>query len=127
MASLQRTDTALRYTVALVALLNLGYSGVEFAVALAIGSVSLFADSIDFLEDAAVNGLILLALGWSAQRRALVGMAMAAILLVPGAATAWMAWQKFLLPLPPAALPLSLAGGGALVINLFCAVTLARF
>jgi Co/Zn/Cd efflux system component len=43
-------------------LLNLGYFGVEFAVALAIGSVSLLADSIDFLEDAAVNGLILVAL-----------------------------------------------------------------
>jgi len=35
-----------------VALLNLGYFGVEFTVALAIGSVSLFADSVDFLEDA---------------------------------------------------------------------------
>ena len=40
----QSTDTALRYTVALVALLNLGYFGVEFAVALTIGSVSLFAE-----------------------------------------------------------------------------------
>ena len=69
MENLQRTDTALRYTVALVALLNLGYFGVEFAVALTIGSVSLFADSIDFLEDATVNGLILVALGWNARLR----------------------------------------------------------
>ena len=38
---------ALRRTVRLVALLNLGYFGVEFAVALAIESVSLFADSKD--------------------------------------------------------------------------------
>jgi Co/Zn/Cd efflux system component len=38
---------SLRETVRLVAALNLGYFGVEFAVALAIGSVSLFADSID--------------------------------------------------------------------------------
>ena len=42
---------ALRRTVLIVALLNLSYFGVEFAVAIAIGSVSLFADSIDFLED----------------------------------------------------------------------------
>jgi Co/Zn/Cd efflux system component len=34
--------------VRLMALLNLGYFGAEVAVA--IGSVSLFADSIDFLE-----------------------------------------------------------------------------
>jgi Co/Zn/Cd efflux system component len=106
---------------------DLGYFGVECAVALGIGSVSLFADAIDFLEDAAVNGLILVALGWSAQRRSLVGMALAAILLAPGLATLWTAWAKITLPVPPAAVPLSLAGGGALVINLFCAVLLARF
>ncbi len=85
---------ALRQAVRLVAMLNLGYFGVEIAVALAIGSVSLFADSIDFLEDAAVNGLILVALGWSAHRRSLVGMALAAILLAPGLATLWTAWEK---------------------------------
>src|SRR3954469_25233067 len=87
----------LRQAVKTVAGLNLIYFGVEFAVALAIGSVSLFADSIDFLEDAAVNGLILMALSWNPRSRALVGMAMAVILLVPGAATAWMAWHKFIL------------------------------
>ena len=54
---------SLRETVLLVAALNLGYFGVDIAVALAIGSVSLFADSIDFLEDASINFLILTALG----------------------------------------------------------------
>jgi len=47
--------TSLRAAVLVVALLNLAYFGVEFAVALAIASVSLFADSIDFLEDTAVK------------------------------------------------------------------------
>jgi Co/Zn/Cd efflux system component len=47
---LSETDEGLRRVVARVALLNLAYFGVEFSVALAIGSVSLFADSIDFLE-----------------------------------------------------------------------------
>ena len=102
MANLQRTDAALRYTVALVALLNIGYFGVEFAVALTIGSVSLFADSIDFLEDATVNGLILVALGWNARQRSLVGMLLAAVLLAPAIATLWTAWQKLQLPVPPA-------------------------
>jgi Co/Zn/Cd efflux system component len=120
-------DAALRRTVMLVALLNLGYFGVEFTVALAIGSVSLFADSIDFLEDATVNGLILVALGWNARWRSIVGMGLAAILFVPAIATAWMAWQKFNLPVPPAPLPLTLAGFGALAVNLFCAFRLASF
>ena len=108
-------------------MLNLGYFGVEFGVALAIGSVSLFADSIDFLEDAAVNGLILIALNWNPHRRSLVGMALAAILLAPGLATLWTAWEKIVAPLPPAPIPLTLAGSGALAVNLFCAGLLARF
>lgn len=120
-------NTKLRKVVVLVAVLNLGYFGVEFAVAVAIGSVSLFADSIDFLEDASVNLLIAIALGWSATSRARVGMALAGILLVPGLATLWTAWEKFMVPLPPAPLPLTLAGVGAMVINLLCAFMLAQF
>src|SRR5258708_33303962 len=121
------TDDAIRRVVRLVAILNLSYFGIEFAVALAIGSVSLFADSIDFLEDASVNFLILVALGWSARNRAHVGMALAVILLIPGLATLWTAWQKLMLPLPPAPIPLSLTGAGALAINLSCAFMLARY
>jgi Co/Zn/Cd efflux system component len=117
----------LRQTVLLVGLLNLAYFGVEFAVAIAIGSVSLFADSIDFLEDASINFLIAVALSWSAVNRSRVGMALAAILFVPVLATLWMAWQKFAYPVPPAPLPLSVTGAGALAVNLTCALMLARF
>jgi Co/Zn/Cd efflux system component len=91
-------NVGLRKIVIVVALLNLVYFGVEFAVAIAIGSVSLFADSIDFLEDASLNFLIAIALGWSATARARVGMALAGILLVPGLATLWVAFGKFLAP-----------------------------
>ncbi len=68
------TSAAVRRAVAWVAALNLAYFFVEFTVARTIGSVSLFADSIDFLEDTAVNLLVLLALGWSARWRARVAM-----------------------------------------------------
>ena len=118
--------TAVRRMVIIVALLNLAYFGIEFAVARAIGSVSLFADSIDFLEDATVNGLILIALGWSARQRSIVGMILAAVLFAPAVATAWTAWEKFNFPVPPAAMPLSITGLGALLVNLFCAFILAR-
>ena len=117
----------MRRLVRLAAILNLAYFGVEFAVALAIGSVSLFADSIDFLEDTAVNLLILLALDWSARYRARMGMVLAGFLLVPGVATLWTAWHKITVPIPPSSLPLSLAGAGALVVNLSCAIMLARY
>jgi Co/Zn/Cd efflux system component len=120
-------NTSLRKVVIVVAILNLAYFGVEFAVAAAIGSVSLFADSIDFLEDASVNLLVAIALGWSAAGRARLGMTLAGILLIPGLATLWTAWVKFTAPMPPAPLPLSLTGAGALAINLSCAFMLARF
>jgi Co/Zn/Cd efflux system component len=117
----------LRRVVWLVALLNLAYFGVEIAVALAIRSVSLFADSIDFLEDASINLLIVAALGWTAPHRARVGMVLAGILLVPSLATLWTVWQQLAAPVLPEPVPLSLAGAGALAVNLSCATMLARY
>ncbi len=118
--------TGFRRAALIVALANLAYFGIEFAVALGIGSVSLFADLIDFLEDTAVNLLIVVALGWSARRRGQVGAVLAGLLLVPAAATLWMAWRKFMAPAPPEPFALSITGLGALAVNLSCAFLLAR-
>ena len=117
---------ALRRAVIWVAALNLAYFFVEFGIARAIASVALFADSIDFLEDASVNFLVLLALGWTVRKRAMVGLVLAALLLVPGIATAWMAWSKFNDPVAPAGLPMTLAGLGALAVNVTCAYLLVK-
>ncbi len=123
----RKKNLPLRRIVLIVALLNLAYFGIEFAVAFTIGSVSLFADSVDFLEDTSVNLLILLALGWSVRARAKVGMALALILLVPGLATLWTAWETFNMPVPPQPIALTLAGLGALAVNLSCAYMLAAY
>jgi Co/Zn/Cd efflux system component len=122
-----KANTALRYTVRNVAVLNLGYFGVEFAVALAIGSVALFADSVDFLEDGAVNLLILAGLGWSVARRAKLGMVLALVILLPALATLWTAWQNYSSGLVPEAIPLTVTGLGALAVNFVCARMLAPF
>jgi Co/Zn/Cd efflux system component len=111
----------------IIAALNLGYFGVEFAVARAIGSVSLFADSIDFLEDASVNLLVLLALGWSQIARSRMGRVLAIVLLVPAAATLWTAWSKYADPVAPNALLLGVTGTGALAVNLTCAFLLTAY
>ena len=121
------TSPSLRRAVLVVALANLAYFGVEFVVARRIGSVSLFADSVDFLEDASVNLLILAALGWSARRRATVGMGLAALLLAPGLATIWTVVTKFTHPQVPDPSLLSITGLGALGVNLACAFLLARY
>ena len=47
-----------RKAVFIVAILNLLYFFIEFMVALNIRSVSLLADSIDFIEDTSINFLI---------------------------------------------------------------------
>jgi Co/Zn/Cd efflux system component len=120
-------NPSLRRAVLTVALLNVGYFFVEFAAAISISSVSLFADSIDFLEDTSVNLLILFALGWSLRARSRVGMALAVILLVPGLAALWTVWQKISSPLPPEPITLSVVGTGALAVNVTCAFILARF
>lgn len=117
----------LRRVVVMVALLNLVYFGIEFGVARAIGSVSLFADSVDFLEDASLNLLIAFALSWSMQKRSLLGMGLAGLLLIPSAVTLWTAWEKLHAPLPPAAIQLTSIAMGALVVNLACALILARY
>lgn len=116
----------LRWTVSVVAVLNLFYFFVESSVASAIGSVALFADSIDFLEDATVNLLVLVAVGWSAVRRRFVGILLAGLLLLPAIAAIWTAWAKLSGGAPPDALALSATAVGALAVNLTCALMLAR-
>ena len=116
----------LRTTVAIVAILNLAYFFVEFTVARSIGSVALFADSVDFLEDASVNVLVLLTLGWAASTRRFVGLGLAGLLLVPSFAALWTAWEKLHAPAVTDALQLTLTAVGALVVNAICAFMLAR-
>lgn len=117
---------ALRRVVLIVAVLNLAYFGIEFAVALTIGSVSLFADSVDFLEDAAVNLLIYAAIPWPVRRRAIVGSVLAFVILIPAVATIWTAIVKILDPVAPDPAALSITALGALAVNLACATILAR-
>lgn len=122
----RRDESALRQTALLVAALNLLYFGVEIVAAPLLGSVSLFADSADFVEDAAVNALIVLALGWSLAARARLGGALALFSLLPAGAALWTAWQKMTLGGVPQPFALGLVGLGALAINLACAALLVR-
>lgn len=117
---------ALRRTVLIVAAINAAYFVIEVVVAISIGSVSLLADSVDFLEDTAVNLLIALALGWSLASRARVGRLLALVILVPALAVVVQLVLKIGDPVAPAVTPLVLAAAGAALVNLVCAVLLAR-
>ena len=52
-----------------VIFLNFFYFIIEFYFAYKIGSASLFADSIDFLEDTAINTIIFFSANWSLKNR----------------------------------------------------------
>lgn len=119
-------DRALRRAVLIVALLNFAYFFVEFTVALSAGSVSLLADSVDFLEDTAINLLILVALGWPLLHRALLGKGLALVILGPAAVAGWEAIGRFADPVSPDVLPVVLASVGAVAINGLSAWLLVR-
>ena len=116
----------LRRTLLIIAALNFAYFFVEFGVAIAISSVSLIADSVDFLEDAFVNTLIVIALGWSLKWRARVGKIMTAIICLPALVAGIQAIAKALNPIVPDPWALALTAGGAAVVNLACSLILMR-
>lgn len=60
----------MRRAVLAVAALNFAYFLVEVIAAGIIGSASLLADSVDFLEDTAINLLVFCAAVWPATRLA---------------------------------------------------------
>ena len=124
----QDGDPRLRRTLWLVIALNLSFFAVEFTVAMAIGAVSLFADSVDFLEDTAMSVLVLAAMRLSPLMRARIGFALAGVLLAPAIAFLVTLAHKFTAAEPqvPAAAPFALTGLAALAVNATCALLLAR-
>jgi len=118
---------SIRNVVRVVAIANLSYFVLEFIVAIRIGSVSLFADSIDFLEDASVNILIFVALGWSLVARRRLSRFFALLLLVPAISVIISTIYKINNPTVPSGPTITVVAIGALVVNFTCAFLLAKF
>lgn len=118
---------SIRNVVRVVAIANLSYFVLEFIVAIRIGSVSLFADSIDFLEDASVNILIFVALGWSLVARRRLSRFIALLLLVPAISVIISTIYKINNPTVPSGPTITVVAIGALVVNFTCAFLLAKF
>ena len=116
----------LKAAIVWAAVLNGGYFFIEFFAGLATDSVALIADSIDFLEDASINLLILVGFALSAMARARLGSVLAVIIGVPGIVAVVAAVDKVINPTVPHVEGMSLAAVGALVVNATCAVILMR-
>ena len=120
-------QTSFRKTLIIVALLNLAYFLIEFSAAVKINSVSLFADSIDFLEDTFVNLLIFFSYLITSTLRPKISKILVIIILLPGLTALWAAWEQVMRPSMPEAFELTLVGLGALLINFTCTIILMRF
>ncbi len=117
------------YRTALVtcALMNLTMLFVEGGVGLRIGSAALLADAVDFLEDAAVLGLALAALAWSAKRRAVAGLVQGIAMASVGAAAVFQIVRRLVEGGAPSPLSMEAIAVLALVVNVYCASRLIRF
>ena len=120
-------QTSFRRTLIIVALLNLAYFLIEFSSAVKINSVSLFADSIDFLEDTFVNLLIFFSYLITSTLRPKISKILVIIILLPGLTALWAAWEQVMRPSMPEAFELTLVGLGALLVNFTCTIILMRF
>ena len=111
----------------LVAVLNLMYFFIEFIAALNIRSVSLLADSIDFIEDASINFLIFFAISLTLIKKAKISILLSIVMLIPGLTALWAMWQQIQYQDPPQPIELSLVAFGALIVNCLCTFILIRF
>jgi Co/Zn/Cd efflux system component len=116
----------LRRVLIRVAALNLGYFVVEGAAGLWSGSAALLVDSVDFLEDAALNLLILVGLGWPLAARLRLATLFVAIMALPALAALWTLARALWTGAAPEPGTMTLAALGALAVNVAAAAMIAR-
>ena len=116
-----------RRALLIVASLNLIYFFIELLGAVKINSVSLFADSIDFLEDTFVNLLIFFSFLISPTLRPKLSKILVIIIILPGLTALWASWEQIVKPHTPEAFKLTLIGFGALLTNITCTIILMKF
>lgn len=108
-------------------IVNAAMFGVEIVAGFQSGSVSLLADAVDFLGDAANYGLSLavlsLGLAWRARAALVKGLSMGAY----GVVILGMAASKFLSGTPPEPITMGVIASVALLANVFVAILLYRY
>jgi len=97
----------------------------EGAIGLAIGSAALIADAVDFLEDAGMYSLAVVAIAWSARNRALAGLVMSGAMFGVGLVAVWQVVERIIGGGAPSAPPMAATAAVALAVNVYCAWRLA--
>jgi Co/Zn/Cd efflux system component len=120
-------DPAYRSALVICALLNLGMLFLEGGVGLWIGSAALLADAVDFLEDAAVLALAVIALKWSGRARATAGLAQGFAMAGVGIGAVTQIVWRLLEGGAPSPGSMGAVAALALAVNVYCAFRLIRF
>ena len=120
-------DPAYRAALLTSALLNLAMLLIEGGVSLAIGSAALMADAVDFLEDAAVLTLALVAIHWSVRARAVAGIVQGFAMAGVGIAAVMQIVRRLQVGGAPSPAPIGGIAALALTVNGYCAYRLMRF
>lgn len=117
------------YLQALVlsAALNLAMFAVEGGVGLGVGSAALLADAVDFLEDAAIYGLAVAAIGWSPRARGWAAVVQAFGMAAVGFAAVAQIVRRLMEGGAPPSAAIGVTAALALLVNVFCAWRLVRF
>ena len=121
------TTARLRHILVVVLIINATMFGVELTAGIAAKSVSLQADAIDFLGDAATYAITLMVMGmplrWRAGAALLKGASMGLFGIFVMGAAIWHAVNGTL----PGAHIMGTVGLAALIANVVCALMLIRF
>lgn len=120
-------DPAYRRALLWVVILNIGFGLMEIVGGFIANSQALKADALDFIGDGSITFVGLLALGWTAARRARVAMAQGWFLAALGVSVIGMAVWRALHAVPPEAELMGGIGLAALGVNVTAALILARF
>lgn len=130
MASLHPTthlDPGYRQALIASAVLNAIMFLVEGGIGLTIGSAALLADAVDFLEDAGIYMLAVVALTWMPRNRAYAGLTMGLAMLGVGLVAVWQIIDRVKHGGAPASGAMALTAAAALAVNVFCASRLAKW
>jgi Co/Zn/Cd efflux system component len=100
---------------------------IEGGLGLWIGSAALLADAGDFLEDAIVLGLALIAIGWSVRARGTAGLVQGLAMAGVGVGAIAQIVRRILEGGAPPPAPMGSVALLALAVNGFCAYRLIRF
>ncbi len=122
-----RHDSAYRRALWIVILLNVGFGVVEVLAGFLARSQALKADALDFLGDGSITFVGLLALRWTAARRARVAWTQGWFLAVLGLGVLGTALWRTLHAVAPEAGIMGGTGAAALAVNVAAALVLLRF